>query len=143
VTEMFKKDHQQKNLLPEISEKRFNELTIEARKNGAEIIRGTPEVEKHLERVHATASAIGNVLMFRRNATVSEVLEETYHFKQNLSGLNDDKTEPIRTYLNEIDAKRYILENAVKFNVSRAEKEAVQRELQYYEELLKKYTDEG
>lgn len=49
--------------------------------------------------------------------SVSEVLEETYHFMQNKSGMNDDKVEPLRTILNEIDAKRYLIKNAKRFNI--------------------------
>lgn len=134
--EMFKRKGDARSEFKTVSERRFNELTIEARKNGAVILRGTPEIEQHLENMGASASTIGNVLMFKVDAKTGEVVEETYHFMQNLSGLNDDKGEPLRTYLNEIDAKKYIIENAGKIGVPRNEVELAQRELEYYEKKL-------
>ena len=80
-----------------------------ARKKGAIILRGDEAVEKHLDLYNAGASSIGNVLCFRQDVTVSEVVEEVYHFEQNLRNLNDDKSQELRTVLNEIDAKRYLL----------------------------------
>lgn len=50
----------------------------------------------------------------KRNHERGEVLEEVHHFEQNISGMNDDKGELLRSILNEIEAKQYILENAKK-----------------------------
>lgn len=140
-TEMFKKSRVETDDFKTISEKRFNDLTVEARSKGAIIMRGTPEVEKHLEEMGASASAIGNVLLFRKNVRIGEVLEETYHFMQNINGLNDDKGEPLRTFLNEIDAKKYIINNASKYNVPRNEVELAKKELEYYENKLSEYKE--
>ncbi len=137
--EMFKKRIDSRTGFTPISEKRFDELTIEARKNGAVIERGTPEVEKHLNDMGAYASTIGDILMFRGDATVGDVVEETYHFMQNLHKLNDDKPEPLRTYLNEIDAKQYIINNAQKYKVPRVEVDLARDELEFYEGLLNEY----
>ena len=49
-----------------ISQRRFDELTIEAKKNGATILRGTDEIEKHLDSVIAQAATIGDVILFRK-----------------------------------------------------------------------------
>ena len=65
-------------------------------------MRGTEEVELHLERQNASASTIGNLLLFKEKVCISEVLEETCHFMQNKYKINDDKGEPLRTILNEI-----------------------------------------
>ena len=137
--EMFKKRIDSRTGFTPISEKRFDELTIEAKKNGAVIERGTPEVEKHLDDMGAYASTIGDVLMFRSDATVGDVIEETYHFMQNLHKLNDDKPEPLRTYLNEIDAKQFIINNAQKYKVPRVEVDLARDELEFYEGLLSEY----
>lgn len=91
-----------RNGVKPISEKRFNELTIEARRNGAIILRSG---EEYLDRVNASASIIGDTLLFRKQVSVSEVLVETYHFMRNKSDINDDKGEPLRTILSEIDVK--------------------------------------
>ena len=134
--ELFRKDDNRDGY-NFISDDMFNRLTIKARKNGAIIIRGTKEVEEHLDIVGAAASNIGDVLLFRKNVCISEVLEETYHFEQNLKGLNNDKPEPIRSILNEIDAKEYLLYNAVKFKIPRIEIELTKKQLESYKVQLK------
>lgn len=125
-----------------ISDKRFNELTIEAKKNGAEIIRCIPgdSAYKHLESNEATASCIGNILIFRKDATVSEVLEETYHYKQNLYGINGDKPLQLRIILNEIDAKEYVIKNAKKYSVPRKEINEIKLQLESYKKELEEVT---
>ena len=105
---MFKKSRVETDDFKPISEKRFNDLTVKARSKGATIMRGTPEVEKHLEEMGASASAKGDVLLFRKNVRIGEVIEETYHFIQNTNRLNNDKGEPLRTFLNEIDTKNIL-----------------------------------
>ena len=124
-----------------ISQKRFDELTIEAKKNGAKIIKCDydDEIFKHLEESGATAACIGDTLLFRPDATISEVLEETHHFMQNISGLNDDKPALLRTILNEIEAKQFIINNAKRYNVPRAEIEETMRHLEIYKKQLKEY----
>lgn len=124
-----------------VSQKRFDELTIEAKKNGAKIIKCeyNDEIFKHLEKSNATASCIGDTLLFRPDATISEVLEETHHFMQNINGLNDDKSALLRTILNEIEAKEFIINNAKKYNVPRAEIEETIKHLESYKKQLKEY----
>lgn len=119
-----------------ITDRRFSQLTIEARKNGAVIMRGGEEVEKHLDSMNADASILGDVIFFRNEVCVSEVLEETHHFMQNINKMNDDKSEPLRTYLNEIEAKQYLLKNAKKFKIPRSETELTHKQLEYYQKLL-------
>ena len=126
-----------------ISKRKFDDLTIEVRKHGAVIIRGTPEVEAHLDQLDASASAIGDVLLFRENVRISEVLEETYHFMQNMNGLNDDKGEPLRSILNEIDAKEFLLKNASKYHIPRKEVETTKRQLESYQRQLSDYYERG
>lgn len=137
--EIFRSKSRARNEIRPISEKRFNELTIEARKNNAVILRGGEEIEKHLDKVNASASIIGDTLLFREQVSVSEVLEETYHFMQNKSGMNDDKEEPLRTILNEIDAKRYLIKNAKRFNIPRLETEETKAHLKKYLSELEDY----
>lgn len=55
--------------------------------------------------------------------------------------MNDDKGQMLRTILNEIDAKKYILENAKKFKVPRNELELTKKQLISYEKQLEKYYD--
>ena len=142
-TEMFKKpiDPRVKKGFKFIGNQQFDAMTAEVKKLGAVIARGTPDVVRHLESVGATASNLGNFLMFMEDVCVSEVLEETRHFMQNINGMNNDKLEPLRTYLNEIDAKKYILEYRGKYKVPRNEQREVRKELERYERLLKEYEE--
>ncbi len=128
-----------------ISDKRFDNITASARKNGAIIIRGTEEVEKHLDKANANASNIGDALLFREKVTISEVLEELRHFEQNRIGMNADKPYDLREVLNEIDAKEYLLENTKKYKISRIETEETKKLLKEHlaelEKLRKKYDE--
>ena len=105
-------------------------------------MRGTEEVELHLERQNASASTIGNLLLFKEKVCISEVLEETYHFMQNKHKINDDKGEPLRTLLNEISAKEYILAKAKIYKVPRKEVELIKKQLEYYKQQLKEFYQE-
>ncbi len=140
--EMFHKKEAGQPRFKPISDERFNQLTIEAKKAGAFIIRGTAEVEAHLESCDATASIFGSTLMFSKNVCVSEVLEETRHFVQNKQHMNDDKESKLRTILNEIEAKAFIIENGKKYRVPRDELEHIQRQLTSYQRELEKYEEE-
>ena len=142
LTEMFRAKDTSRKDYKIISEDTFNKLTIQVRKNGGIILRGTDEIEKHLNDMGANAANIGDVLLFRKEVCLSEVLEETYHFMQNKSGLNDDKPEPIRTYLNEIDAKQYSINNANKLKIPRIETELTKRQLIEYQNALEKHIEE-
>ena len=125
-----------------INDKTFDDLTIPARKKGAVIIRGTEEAEEHLAKVGAAASNIGDVLVFRKDVCISEVLEETHHFEQNLNKMNNDKPEPLRSVLNEIDAKQYLLDNAEKYKIPRNEIELTKKQLMSYQKQLKEIMEE-
>ena len=142
-TEMFKKpvDPRVRKGFKFISKKQYDDMTAEVRKLGAVIERGTPWVVRHLEQSGATASNLGTILMFMEDVCVSEVLEETHHFMQNINGMNADKLEPLKTYLNEIDAKKYILNYKGKYKVPRNELKAIQEELEKYEKLLAEYEE--
>lgn len=105
----------------------------------ATIIRGTPEVEVHLAKNKAAASVMGNCLLFRGDATMSEVLEETRHYWQNKVGMNDDADADLRIILNEIDAKEYVILNAARYQLPRAELELMKDHLAYYRNKLVEY----
>lgn len=139
IIELSRKSDNSREGFKFISDETFNNLTIAARKKGAVIIRGTKEAEEHLEKQGASASNIGDVLVFRKDVCISEVLEETHHFEQNLVKLNNDKTEPLRSILNEIDAKQYLLRVADKFKIPRNEVEQTKRQLQSYQQQLEEY----
>lgn len=124
-----------------ISDRRFDELTIGARLSGAKIIRNDPWFNARMEKENASAITYGDVLIFGANATVSDVIEETHHYKQNLQGLNSDKPLELRIILNEIDAKKYLINNAQKFKIPRAETELTKKQLESYEKQLKEWNE--
>ena len=137
VTEMFRKmtvEEKERQKLTFISKNRFEQLTIEARKNGAKIIKGGAEVTEHLNRLGAAASTIGDTLLFRDDVCISEVLEETYHFKQNINKVNDGKL--YREILNEIEAKEYLLSVKDKYKIPRIETEITKQQLSAYKKLI-------
>lgn len=143
IMELYRKASDPREGFKFISDNAFSNLTIAARKKGAVIIRGTKEAEEHLERLGAAASNIGDVLVFRKNVCVSEVLEEVHHFEQNLVKMNNDKSEPVRSILNEIEAKQYLLDNAEKYKIPRNEIELTEKQLQSYQKQLDKYQKGG
>ena len=142
IKERLRKLGKPRDKLRFISDEQFNSLTIEARKNGANIIRGSDEIEKHLDDVGASAAIVGDTLLFRKDVCISDVLEETHHYMQNIGNLNSDKPEPLRTILNEIEAKKYLIENSKKYKIPRNEIETTKHHLKSYEEELKKYVKE-
>jgi hypothetical protein len=141
--ELHRKSTDMRGAIRAISDKRFDQLTVEAKKNGATIIRGGEWAITHLDSVNAAASSLNDWLIFRDTVTVSEVLEETYHFSQNVQNLNIDKGHKLRTILNEIDAKEYLLKNASKYNIPRSETEETQRHLADYKKALEKWKGEN
>ena len=120
-----------------ISQATYNKLTNPIERVGGLVLRGTPDVEEHLQKQGATALQVGDVIMFRSDATISDVLEETHHFWQNRRGMNDDKPIDIRTALNEIDAKEHLINVAEKYKIPVEETELTKQQLEYYKNLLK------
>ena len=80
------------------------------------------------------------MLIFRKNVCISEVLEEVHHFEQNLEKMNDDKGEPLRSILNEIEAKQFLLNNVDKYKIPRKEVELTKNQLKSYQKQLEEYT---
>lgn len=107
-------------------------------------MRGTEEAERHLdslckdgEIVDAAYIPGAKVIVFRKNPNTSEVLEETYHFEQDLRGDHKDQTLEIMLLLREIDAQRYLLRNAKRYNIPKEESAQTEAMLDYYLRRLK------
>lgn len=126
-----------------VTEERYEQLIIPLKVMGVTILRGTEEVEKHLDFVDAQASNVGeDIVLFRRKISVSAILEETHHVIQNKCGLNDDKDFELRTILNEIDAKEFLLRVAGQYGIPRQEIEETKVQLKKYQTALKEYYKE-
>ena len=136
-----------RHLVPEIpykpvSEERYNQLIAPLKKMGVTIMRGDADTEKHLNLMGVEASNFGtHIVLFRERVSISAILEETHHIRQNRRGLNDDKAEPLRSWLNEIDAKKYLLRVAGKYGIPREEIEATKIQLEEYEAALRRYDE--
>ena len=86
-----------------------------------------------------TASTIGDVVFLRSDCTVSDVLEEMYHFEQNRHGKNADKEIKLKRLLNEIDAQEYLLSNSLKYKIPQEEIEITKQNLADYKKALEEY----
>ena len=137
-TAMYRHTSRKDGIEP-ISDKRFKELTTQFEKMGIAVLRGDARVEAHLAKNHAEASIVGNIAMFSSNVSLSGVLEEMYHFRQNQNGLNDDKKSDLRTLLNEIDAKQYLIDHRQKYGIPRLEDALTRKQLAEYQKALDKY----
>lgn len=123
-----------------ISDQRFNELTQEARKNGATVERGTPFAEDYLDRRGADAATAFGVMFFRKNVTASEAVEESYHIMQEVNGIFSDVGDAVlQAILREIDAQHYVINNSVRFGIPRQEVDATRIMLSKYKRELDEY----
>lgn len=95
----------------------YNKIVNPAIKRGADIRLADEVWTKHLEEEKSRAVTIGDVIYFRPDATVSDVLEEVHHFYQNRNGLNAQYGVVQRTVMNEIDAKKYLLTMTEKYHI--------------------------
>ena len=120
-----------------LPEERYQQLIIPLKKMGVTIMRGE-ETERYLEMRGVEADTIGtHAILFRRNVSIRAILEETHHIRQNRRGMNDDKEIGLKSILNEIDAKKYLLRVADKYRIPREEIEATKIQLAEYEQALK------
>ena len=124
-----------------VSEERYNQLIIPLKKMGVTIYRNE-DSERHLDFLGVEADTIGtHDVLFRKQVSISAILEETHHIKQNRRGMNDDKESSLRTILNEIDAKEYLLRVASKYGIPREEIEATKIQLEQYKKDLSEYNE--
>lgn len=121
----------------------YHKIINPAIKKGADIRIADGEILERLKKENATAVTYGDVIFFREDATVSDVLEEVHHFYQNKSGLNSQYRQRQRIILNEIDAKEYLLSVADKYNIPKDETELTKKQLQSYKSEMEMLKREG
>ena len=125
-----------------VTEERYQQLIIPLKKMGVTIMRGDADTERRLKMFGAQGITSGcDVVSFGKDVSISTILEETHHIRQNRRGLNDDKEISLRTILNEIDAKKYLLRVADKYGIPRGETEETKLQLKEYEAALKEYKE--
>ncbi len=121
----------------------YNKITRKAVKHGADIVIADEEGQRHLQKMGASALTMNDMILIRPDATLSDVLEETYHFMQNISGLNDQYEFQQRTILNEIDAKEYLLRMTEKYKIPANEVEVTKRQLASYKAQMEDLKKRG
>lgn len=115
----------------------YHKLTKDFIKHGGIIVRGK-EAERHLEKQGAYASYFmgGNFAFIRDDATVSDVLEEMYHAKQDRKNMFSEYPDREILVRREIDAQKYLISVAEKYKIPIKETEITQLNLKKYEEQL-------
>lgn len=122
-----------------IDQPTYNKLTKQFVKNGGTIIRGE-DAARHLEgRASAAYIVGGNTAFIRDDATVSDVLEEMYHAKQDRRGDYLDRPFEEMRIRREIDAQNYLLRSIKRYRIPAAETEVTRQNLKDYKEMLKAF----
>lgn len=119
-----------------VNEHLYNSQKNYVERHGGVILRGGPDIGKHLDEMGADASNIGDIIFLREDASTSEVLEEVFHFEQHKRGDYADADAEEMVVRREIDAQRYLLSVAKRYNIPESETEQTKRSLAEYERLL-------
>lgn len=119
-----------------IPEALYNKLIEPVIRSGGIVERGTEFAEKHLRDQGAYASHLAGALFFRKDATISDVLEEVFHYHQE-RGTNYSQYGAEEQMLRmEIDAKKYLLSVAERYKIPSEETDLTRQELLAYERRL-------
>lgn len=117
----------------------FDKTLKTLRKKGGDLVIAS---EEHLDRMAATGSAAlnyGRFAIVRKDATVSEILEEAIHVEQFLAGKNAEHETYLMFLLNEIDAQERLLSLTEKYRIPPDEVEQTRRNLDMYRRQLAEY----
>ena len=115
----------------------YSKITRAFLKSGGTIIRGK-DAEKHLAAsgAHASYIAGSKTAFIKDDATVSDVLEEMYHAKQDRERKYGGQLTNRVMLLREIDAQIYLTNVADKYKIPTTERLATLENLNYYRRLL-------
>lgn len=121
-----------------IDQPTYNKLTKQFIKQGGIIVRGE-RATKHLKNTHSHAAYLPslNAAVISEEATISEVLEEMYHAKQDRCNMFGDVLTEEVLCRREIDAQHYLLSLTEKYKIPESEVELTKKNLEYYENRLK------
>lgn len=122
-----------------IDQPTYNKLTKSFKRNGG-IIDRSKNAEIHLQKIGANASyfAGANVIFFREEPTISDVLEETFHAKQDRRKAFGDKLTNKVYLLREIEAQEYLLSMIEEYKIPIEQTEQTIKNLEYYKEQYEK-----
>lgn len=120
----------------------YNKITKPAIKSGADIRIAEGDYLEHI-RKQGTAVTVGDIIFFTPEATISDVLEEIYHFYQYKKGLNNKYSYKQREVMNEIDAKEYLLSMTDKYNIPEEEVYVTREHLKSYKKQMEEMKERG
>lgn len=139
-----------RTLLP-VEERRKNlkpasQAFVTARTREIERVGGTvwmdDEATRYLNSRNADAATLGDIVALRRDATISEVLEEEFHLHQHLRGDYAECQVGEMVIRREIDAQQYLLDVARQYKIPRVETDQTLMALQRYQNELKELLGE-
>lgn len=122
----------------------YSKLVKEFLNDGGIIIRGE-EADRFLEKQGAYASyLVGSKIAFIRDgATVSDVLEEMYHAKQDRRGDYNNLIFDEMILRREIDAQKYSLKMSEKYKIPIEETQVTTQNLKTYQLKLQEFLKQG
>lgn len=121
----------------------YHKITNPIIKQGADIRIAEGKWLERLKLRNASALTIGDVIFLKKDATVSDVLEEARHFMQNKTGLNSQFNSTQREIMNEIEAKEYLLSMTEKYHIPEIEVELTKEQLENYKKQMKELQERG
>lgn len=115
----------------------YQRLTKDFVKNGGIVIRGEEAAQHLKDRAYASYLPGMNTAFIRDDATVSDVLEEMYHAKQDKNNSFGDVLTDEVLLRREIDAQNYLISMIERYKIPSEETELTKKNLAYYEQALK------
>ncbi len=130
--ELTRKQEKPRRNVRVINDALYNSQKNYVERHGGKVIRGDKEWEDHLDKMGAGASAVGDTIILRNDATTSEVLEEVFHFRQSQRGDYSEFDAETMRNLRERDAQMYLLDSEKQYNIPKEETEQTKKALDYY-----------
>ena len=131
---MFRKKNKTNAVIKPMPRSQFLRLMHDFKMIGGKYI-CSKESDEYLQKRNAEASAVdGYTIILKRRPTRGAVYEELFHAKQFRDGKIDGSQQ--NRIECEIEAQKYLLDNAERLGLLKAEIERTQSALKEYEEIL-------
>ena len=112
-------------------------LTKKAIRAGANIRLADEAQLAHMKKAGAREVTVSGTILFREDATVSDVLEEVFHFWQNHKGKYSEYGSIEREILCEIEAKEDLLSVTEKYSIPELEQRETRTWLKIYQKRMR------
>ncbi len=132
AVELTRKQDKPRRNVQVVNDALYNSQKNYVERHGGKVIRGDKEWEDHLDKMGAGASAVGDTIILRNDATTSEVLEEVFHFRQSQRGDYSEFDAETMRNLRKRDAQMYLLDSEKQYNIPKEETEQTRKALDYY-----------